>query len=104
MNRSHWVPYSQHMGTPEGPSPGGTPSTSLFCLLHWQSIWRILLPSHLEVYRFWEKRRENDQGPVLRARLELGELNDQAPHFPTERQMGYHAVDPMIETSFKIFD
>lgn len=104
MNGTHWVPYSQHMGTPERPFPGGTPSTSLFYLLHWQSIWRILLPSHLAVCRFWEKRRANAQEPFLRARLESGELNDQAPRFPTERQVGCRAVDRMIQTSFKLID
>lgn len=90
------------MGTPEGPFPGGTPSTSLFYLLHWQSIWRTLLRSHLAVYRFWEKRRESAQEPSLQARLESGEPNDQAPRFPTERQVGCRAVDRMIETWFKL--
>lgn len=92
------------MGTPEGPFPGGTPSTSLFYLLHWQSIWRILLPSHLAVYRFWEKRRGNAQEPFLRARLESDGLNGQAPRFPTERQAGCHAVHRMTQTSFKLVD
>ena len=102
MNGSHCVPYSQHTETPEGPFPGGTPNTSLFCLLQWQNIWRTLLSSHLRVYRFWEKRRGNAQEPFLRARLESGEPNDQAPRFPTERQVGCRAVDRMIQTSFEL--
>lgn len=102
MNGSHCVPNSLHRGTLEVPFPRGTPSTSLFCLLHWQSIWRIPLRSHLAVYRSWDKRREYAQEPLLRARLESGELNDQAPHFPIERQVGFRAVDPTIQTLFKL--